>query len=115
MRGVSFSSTSRFMSRVQVPDRAYYVVSNNLFDVRIEDSLRDDVTPPATSGEAAGLGEAADQADLAAHDADQGLAAPAPGTSASAVIPHHDPAPAAWTGPTSSKRAMAALVMMALA
>ena len=102
------------MSRVQVPDRAYYVVSNNLFDVRIEDSLHDDVTPPTASGEVAGLGKAANQADLAAHEADHGLAAPAPGASASAVIPHGKPTPGTWTAPASPKRAVAALVMLAL-
>lgn len=53
--------------------------------------------------------------DDAAHDADHGLAAPAPGTSASAVIPQVEPAPAAWTPPTSPTRAVAALVMLALA
>ena len=53
--------------------------------------------------------------DDAPHDADQGLAAPAPGTSASAVIHHDQPAATAWTAPTSPKRAVAALVMLALA
>lgn len=49
------------------------------------------------------------------YDADHGLAAPAPGTSASAVIPTVKPSTATWTAPASPKRAMAVLVMMALA
>lgn len=48
------------------------------------------------------------------YDADHGLAAPAPGTSASAVIPTTQPTVTPWTAPTSPKRAVAALVMLAL-
>ena len=53
--------------------------------------------------------------DDAAPDGDHGLAAPAPGASASAVIPHDEPAAAVWSAPTSPRRAVAALVMLALA
>ena len=61
--------------------------------MRIEDQLRDDAT----------------------DDVDHGLAAPAPGTSASAVVPHPGSAATPWTAPTSPRRAVAALVMLALA